>query len=101
MFEFLRKLVSVTSAIKHMLDIFNQNTTKSSNFLHNAIEAMQIGTLKLTKNTIFRKYCLIQSVIFGGHFDSWDVGTGSMDDGSGVIIAWQVRYSLCTVLYIY
>jgi carboxypeptidase Q len=30
-----------------------------------------------------------QTVIFGGHIDTWDVGTGSMDDGGGVIIAWQ------------
>jgi carboxypeptidase Q len=30
-----------------------------------------------------------QVVIFGGHLDSWDVGTGSMDDGGGVMIAWQ------------
>jgi len=31
-----------------------------------------------------------QVVIFGGHIDSWDVGTGSMDDGAGVMIAWEV-----------
>lgn len=28
-------------------------------------------------------------VIFGGHIDAWDVGTGSMDDGGGVMISWQ------------
>jgi carboxypeptidase Q len=31
-----------------------------------------------------------QVVIIGAHLDSWDVGTGSMDDGGGVMIAWQV-----------
>jgi carboxypeptidase Q len=28
-------------------------------------------------------------VVFGGHIDSWDVGRGAMDDGGGVIVAWE------------
>jgi carboxypeptidase Q len=28
-------------------------------------------------------------VVIGGHFDSWDVGTGSTDDGAGVIATWE------------
>ncbi len=28
-------------------------------------------------------------VIMGGHTDSWDVGRGAMDDGGGVVVAWE------------
>ena len=30
-----------------------------------------------------------EMVVMGGHSDSWDVGTGAMDDGGGVIVAWE------------
>ena len=28
-------------------------------------------------------------IVSGGHFDSWDVGTGSTDDGGGCIATWE------------
>lgn len=28
-------------------------------------------------------------VLLGGHFDSWDIGTGASDDGVGVIVTWE------------
>ncbi len=28
-------------------------------------------------------------VVMGGHIDSWDVGAGAMDDGGGVVVAWE------------
>eukprot|EP01132_Coremiostelium_polycephalum_P004987 gene4987-6209_t len=28
-------------------------------------------------------------VVLGGHIDSWDVGQGAMDDGGGLMVAWE------------
>jgi carboxypeptidase Q len=28
-------------------------------------------------------------IVVGGHFDSWDVGTGSTDDGGGCVVTWD------------
>ena len=36
-------------------------------------------------------------VVFGGHIDSWDVGTGAMDDAGGVVAAWEAVRLLKTL----
>jgi len=28
-------------------------------------------------------------IVLGGHMDSWDVGTGAMDDGGGAVASWE------------
>ena len=28
-------------------------------------------------------------IVLGGHYDSWDVGTGSTDDGGGCVVTWE------------
>jgi hypothetical protein len=33
-----------------------------------------------------------QVVIVSGHLDSWDLGTGAIDDGAGVVVAMQVAH---------
>jgi len=30
-----------------------------------------------------------QIVLLGGHFDSWDPGTGATDDGGGCVVTWE------------
>ena len=30
-----------------------------------------------------------QVIVIGGHFDSWDIGTGATDDGGGCIASWE------------
>jgi carboxypeptidase Q len=30
-----------------------------------------------------------QVVVLGGHFDSWDPGTGATDDGGGCVVTWE------------
>ena len=33
--------------------------------------------------------CPNEIVVVGGHFDSWDVGTGASDDAGGCIVTWE------------
>jgi carboxypeptidase Q len=36
-------------------------------------------------------------VLIGGHFDSWDVGTGASDDGVGCIVTWEAARLMKTL----
>jgi carboxypeptidase Q len=36
-------------------------------------------------------------VLVGGHFDSWDVGTGASDDGVGCIVTWEAARLMQTL----
>jgi carboxypeptidase Q len=33
-------------------------------------------------------------VVMGGHIDSWDVGTGAMDDASGCFVTWRALHHI-------
>lgn len=36
-------------------------------------------------------------VVMGGHIDSWDVGTGAMDDASGCFVTWRALHHIRTL----
>jgi carboxypeptidase Q len=38
-----------------------------------------------------------QVVVVSGHLDSWDLGTGAIDDGAGVVVSMQVIHLLKTL----
>ena len=38
-----------------------------------------------------------QVVLVGGHFDSWDTGTGASDDGVGCIVTWEAARLMKTL----
>src|ERR1700727_3799766 len=35
-----------------------------------------------------------QVVVISGHLDSWDLGTGAIDDGAGVVVSMQAIHLL-------
>jgi carboxypeptidase Q len=51
-------------------------------FLPDADSANVVGELKGRERPD-------EMVVIGGHFDSWDVGTGSTDDGGGCVVTWE------------
>jgi carboxypeptidase Q len=56
--------------------------TMEAHFLPDADSANVIGELRGREKPD-------EVVVVGGHFDSWDVGTGSTDDGGGCVVTWE------------
>lgn len=54
-----------------------------AHFLEDAESANVIGELRGREKPE-------EVVVVAGHFDSWDVGTGAVDDGGGCLAAWTV-----------
>lgn len=53
-----------------------------AHFLEDAPSANLVGELRGTEKPD-------EVVLMGGHIDSWDPGTGAMDDGGGVVVTWE------------
>jgi carboxypeptidase Q len=53
-----------------------------AHFLDDAPSANLVGELKGTEKPD-------EIVLVGGHIDSWDPGTGAMDDGGGCVVTWE------------
>lgn len=53
-----------------------------AHFLDDAPSANLVGELRGTEKPD-------EVVLLGGHIDSWDPGTGAMDDGGGCVVTWE------------
>ena len=56
--------------------------TMEAHFLPDADSANVIGEIR-------GRELPNEVVVVSGHFDSWDVGTGSTDDGGGAVVTWE------------
>jgi carboxypeptidase Q len=56
--------------------------TMEAHFLPDADSANVVGEIRGRERPD-------EVVVIGGHFDSWDVGTGSTDDGGGCVVTWE------------
>jgi carboxypeptidase Q len=56
--------------------------TMEAHFLPDADSANVVGEIRGREHPD-------EVVVIGGHFDSWDVGTGSTDDGGGCVATWE------------
>ncbi len=59
-------------------------------FLEDAPSANVVGELRGTEKPE-------EVVLLGGHIDSWDPGTGAMDDGGGCVVTWEAVRLLKTL----
>ncbi|HRB12888.1 MAG TPA: M20/M25/M40 family metallo-hydrolase, partial [Vicinamibacteria bacterium] len=61
-----------------------------AHFLDDAPSANLVGELRGTEKPE-------EIVLLGGHIDSWDPGTGAMDDGAGCVVTWEALRLLKTL----
>ena len=54
----------------------------NARFLDHAPSANLVGEIRGTEKPD-------EVILVGGHIDSWDVGTGAMDDGGGCVVTWE------------
>ena len=59
-------------------------------FLDDAPSANLVGELRGTERPE-------EVILLGGHIDSWDPGTGAMDDGGGCVVTWEALRLLKTL----
>lgn len=59
-------------------------------FLDDALSANLVGELKGSEKPD-------EIVLVGGHIDSWDPGTGAMDDADGCVVTWEALRLLKTL----
>ncbi|MBX7185338.1 MAG: M20/M25/M40 family metallo-hydrolase [Vicinamibacteria bacterium] len=61
-----------------------------AHFLDDAPSANVVGEIRGTEKPD-------EIVLVGGHIDSWDPGTGAMDDGGGCVVTWEALRLLKTL----
>lgn len=61
-----------------------------AHFLDDAPSANVVGEIRGTERPD-------EVVLLGGHIDSWDPGTGAMDDGGGCVVTWEALRLLKTL----
>jgi carboxypeptidase Q len=74
-----------TARLQRMVDrgtTVRLKLTMEAHFLPDADSANVVGEIR-------GRELPDEVVLVSGHFDSWDVGTGSTDDGGGVVAAWE------------
>lgn len=54
----------------------------NARFLDDALSANVVGEIRGSEKPD-------EVVLLGGHIDSWDPGTGAMDDGDGCVVTWE------------
>jgi carboxypeptidase Q len=74
-----------TARLQRMIDRGTHVRLKlvmGAHFLPDATSANVVGELRGRERPD-------EFVVIGGHLDSWDVGTGSTDDGGGCVVMWE------------